>query len=40
MELAELEKRYYVSIEIKGNPDLPIWGGNLDFIERNEVKED
>ncbi len=38
-ELAELEKRYGVSIEIQGNPDLPPWGGDLNFIERNEVKE-
>lgn len=39
VELAELEKRYGVSIEIQGNPDLPPWGGNLEFIERSEVKE-
>jgi len=39
VELAELEKRYEVSIEIQGNPDLPLWGGSLDFIERSEVKE-
>jgi ribonuclease E len=38
-ELAELEKRYGVSIEIQGNPDLPLWGGSLDFIERSEAKE-
>lgn len=38
-ELAELEKRYGVSIEIQGNPDLPPWGGNLEFIERAETKE-
>ncbi|MFB0520689.1 MAG: ribonuclease E, partial [Desulfatiglandales bacterium] len=38
-ELADLENRYRLSIEIQGNPDLPPWGGNLDFIERSEVKE-
>jgi len=38
-ELADLENRYRLSIEIQGNPDLPPWGGNLDFIERIEVKE-
>ena len=38
-ELAELEKRYGVSIEIQGKPDLPPWGGNLEFIERAETKE-
>ena len=38
-ELAELEKRYGVSIEIQGNPDLPPWGGELEFIQRSEVKE-
>jgi ribonuclease E len=38
-ELAELEKRYGVSIEIQGNPDLPPWGGDLDFIERSDAKE-
>ena len=38
-ELAELEKRYGVSIEIQGNPDLPPWGGNLEFIKRAETKE-
>jgi len=38
-ELAELEKRYGVSIEIQGNPDLPLWGGNLGFIQRSEVKD-
>jgi len=38
-ELAELEKRYGISIEIQGNSGLPSWGGNLDFIERIEVKE-
>jgi ribonuclease E len=37
-ELAELEKRYGVSIEIQGNSDLPPWGGNLEFIERAEIK--
>jgi ribonuclease E len=36
-ELADLENRYGISIEIQGNPDLPPWGGNLDFIERSEV---
>jgi len=38
-ELAELEKRYEVSVEIQGNPDLPLWGGKLEFVERSEVKE-
>ena len=38
-ELAELEKRYGINIEIQGNSGLPSWGGNLDFIERIEVKE-
>ncbi len=38
-ELADLESRYGVSIEIQANPDLPPWGGNLEFIERGEVKE-
>ena len=38
-ELAELEKRYGVSIEIQGNPGLPPWGGNLEFTERAETKE-
>ena len=38
-ELGELEKRYGVSIEIQGNPDLPPWGGDLDFIERSDAKE-
>jgi ribonuclease E len=38
-ELAELEKRYGVSIEIQGNPDLPPWGGDLKFMERGEEKE-
>ena len=38
-ELAELEKRYGVSIEIQGNPDLPPWGGGLEFVERTETKE-
>jgi len=39
-ELAELEDRYGVSIEIQANPDLPPWGGNLEFIKRSKVKED
>ena len=38
-ELAELEKRYQVSIEIQASRDLPPWGGDLNFIERSEVKE-
>jgi len=38
-ELAELEERYGVSIEIQANPDLPPWGGNLEFIKRSKVKE-
>jgi len=38
-ELADLENRYGVSIAIQGNPDLPPWGGNLDFIERSKAKE-
>jgi ribonuclease E len=38
-ELAELEKRHEVSIEIQGKPDLPPWGGELNFIERSKVKE-
>jgi len=38
-ELAELEKRYEVNVEIQGNPNLPLWGGNLEFIERRDVKE-
>jgi ribonuclease E len=33
-ELAELEKRYEISIEIQGNPELPIWGGDLEFINK------
>lgn len=38
-ELRDLENRYGISIDIQGNPDLPPWGGNLDFIERGEEKE-
>ncbi len=38
-ELAELEKRYGVSIDIQGNPDLPPWGGTVEFAERTETKE-
>ena len=38
-ELAELEKRYEVSIEIQGNPALPAWGGTIEFVERTEPKE-
>ncbi len=39
-ELADLENRYGINIEIQGNPDLPPWGGDLDFIERSKVKKD
>ena len=39
VELADLEKRYGVSIEIQGNPDLPPWGGNLEFMKRAEPKD-
>lgn len=38
-ELAELEERYGVSIEIQGGPDLSPWEGELKFIERSEAKE-
>jgi len=38
-ELAELEQRYGVSIEIQGNPGLSPWEGELKFIERTEAKE-
>ena len=38
-ELAELEERYGVSIEIQGKPDLSPWEGDLKFIERSEAKE-
>jgi len=38
-ELAELEQRYGVSIEIQGDPGLSPWEGELKFIERNEAKE-
>ena len=38
-ELAELEDRYGVSIEIQGNPNLSPWEGELKFIERSEAKE-
>jgi ribonuclease E len=38
-ELAELENRYGVSIEIQGNPDLSPWEGDLKFIERSKEKE-
>jgi ribonuclease E len=38
-ELAELEERYGVSIEIQGNPALSPWEGDLKFIERSEAKE-
>jgi ribonuclease E len=39
MELAGLEKRYGVNIEIQGNHELPPWGGELEFIERSKIKE-
>lgn len=39
LELAELEKRYEVCIDIKGNPELPLWGGKLDFQEKSVAKE-
>ena len=38
-ELAELEKRYNVNIEIQANPSLSPWEGDLKFIERNDIKE-
>jgi ribonuclease E len=38
-ELADLEERYGVSIEIQGGPGLSPWEGELKFIERNEAKE-
>lgn len=38
-ELAELEKRYSVSIEIQASRDLSPWEGDLKFIERSEAKE-
>ncbi len=38
-ELSDLESRYGISIEIQGNPNLPPWGGNLEFIQRTEVRE-
>jgi len=38
-ELAELEKRYGVTIDIQANPDLPLWGGALEFKERIGAKE-
>jgi ribonuclease E len=38
-ELAELEQRYEVSIEIQGDPGLSPWEGELKFMERNEAKE-
>jgi ribonuclease E len=38
-ELAELEQRYGVSIEIQGDPGLSPWEGELKFIERTEAKE-
>jgi len=38
-ELAELEKRYGVSIEIQANPGLSPWEGDLKFIERSKSKE-
>jgi len=38
-ELAELEKRYGVNIEIQTNPGLSPWEGDLKFIERSKSKE-
>jgi len=38
-ELAELEERYGVSIDIQGNPGLSPWDGELKFIERKKAKE-
>jgi ribonuclease E len=38
-ELAELERRYDVSIEIHSNPGLSPWEGDLKFIKRSEAKE-
>ena len=38
-ELAELEKRYDVSIEIQGNPDLLPWDGTVEFTKKAEPKE-
>ena len=38
-ELSEIEKRYEISIEIQGDPELPIWGGDLDFINK-KIAED
>ena len=38
-ELAELEKRYDVSIEIQGNPNLLPWGGTVEFTKKAEPKE-
>jgi len=37
-ELAELEKRYGVNIEIQANPNLSPWEGDLKFIERSKSK--
>jgi len=38
-ELAELEKRYDVNIELQGNPDLSPLEGDLKFTKRSEVKQ-
>jgi ribonuclease E len=38
-ELAELEERYGVSIEIQGNPNLSPGEGDLKFIERSSAKD-
>jgi ribonuclease E len=38
-ELSEIEKRYEISIEIQGDPELPIWGGDLDFINKKLAED-
>ena len=38
-ELAELEKRYGVNIEIQANPNLSPWEGDIKFTEKSDAKE-
>ena len=38
-ELAELEKRYGVNIEIQANPNLSPWEGDIKFTEKSNAKE-
>ncbi len=38
-ELSEIEKRYEISIEIQGDPELPIWGGDLEFINKKLAED-